>query len=126
MKKKSDHIQEIIIENISNLNFSVSLLAEQLQISTSHLREIVNEQFAMSPLQLIESIRLEKALRLLADGSSIDSARRQTGYTNSRTFRRTFKKRLYITPSACQQRLTAHKEQSQYIRHLKEILWPTR
>ena len=125
MQKKIDHIEEIIFRNISNYNFSVSLLAEQLQISTSHLREMVNEQFAMSPLRLIESIRLEKALQLLADGSSIDSARRQTGYTNPRTFRRTFKKRLSVTPSSCKQKLTTNPKQSKYLLKLTEKLWKT-
>ena len=95
-------IQTVISKNIADHNFGVEMLAHELNISISYLREIVNDYFRMNPQRLIEVIKMEKAIHLLYDGMPIDIVRNKTGYTNSRTFRRVFKKKTHIPPSAFQ------------------------
>jgi len=95
-------IQMVISKNIADHNFGVEMLAHELNISISYLREIVNDYFRMNPQRLIESIKMEKASQLLYQGLAIDVVRQKTGYTNSRTFRRVFKKKTHIPPSTFQ------------------------
>ena len=102
MKRRAQQIEKVILENISDYNFSVEILAEKLNISTSHLRETVNRFFFMSPHKLIESVKLQKAILMFCKGASIELVKREIGYINSRTFRRVFKKRLHCTPNGFQ------------------------
>jgi len=125
MKKKAQQIEKVISQNISNYNFSVEALAEELNISTSHLREITYRFFLMSPKKLVESIKLEKAILMFNSGASIELVKRKLGYLNSRTFRRIFKKRLDLTPNGCQEILNKNKFSSSILESLLFKLWET-
>ena len=123
MKTKVHQIEQFILENISNYNFSVEMLAQQLHMSTSHLRETSYCYFFMSPQKLIESFRLQKAILLFKKGLSIECVKIEIGYLHSRTFRRVFKKRLHITPSACKDILNRTRHKDRTIKQLLAKLW---
>jgi len=80
-------------------NFCVEMLAQELVISKSHLREFVCINYLMSPQKLIETIRLEHAIELLARDEKIYIVASKAGYCNIRSFRRAFLSRLGIIPS---------------------------
>ena len=123
MKRIVPFIKNVIIQNISNPDFSVIMLAEILKISPSHLRDIINRHFLMSPLSLIESFRLEKAIYLLSENKSVEFVKRATGYIHSRTFRRVFKKRLQQTPKACRDLFLKKEEKKPTLNALHQKLW---
>jgi AraC-like DNA-binding protein len=123
MKYDTQDIKNIIIKNMNNYNFSVAMLAEILDISPSHLRDIINQHFFMSPSRLIESLRLEKAVCLLQEGASLDSVRRKTGYIYARTLRRVFKKRLHKTPQECQEILLKTKAKLSALKTFQKEIW---
>lgn len=105
MKKNAQRIEKIILQNISNYNFSVEMLAGELNISTSHLYDTVNYFFSLSPHKLIESIKIQKALFMFNEGCSIKSVQKKLGYTNPRTIRRIFNKRLGLSPKDCRDKI---------------------
>lgn len=102
---KSKKIEKIIHQNLSNCHFSVDRLAEELGISVSHLRDKIYQIYFICPKSLIEIIKLEKAIFLLKEGHNIQITSIKLGYTNTRTFRRVFKKWLDIPPSKCRELL---------------------
>jgi AraC-like DNA-binding protein len=98
-KEISDIIKGIIQVNFRDPNFCVGKLSTVLKICESHLRDIISKNLKMSPQHLIETIRLEKALEHLSRGRSISEAMHCCGYSELRSFRNAFKKRLQISPS---------------------------
>jgi AraC-like DNA-binding protein len=108
MKCNPEKIEKIIKKNISNCHFSVERLAEELGISESYLRDKIFQIYCICPKNLIESIKLKQAIFLLNEGFNIQITAIKLGYTNTRTFRRVFKKWLDITPSECRELLIRH------------------
>jgi len=92
-------IENHIKERCFDKSFNVESLSEELQVSESYLREIININYHCSPHHLIETIRLEKAIRLLADyDMNIYSVCANVGYANLKTFRQAFKRRTGMSP----------------------------
>ena len=79
--------------------FDVGMLAAQLQVSPSYLREIAIIQFGTSPHRLIEWARLELALDLLRHENCIYKVSLLSGYNSVRSFRRSFRTQISMTPS---------------------------
>lgn len=94
-----------IEKNISNYQFSVIRLADEMGISYSYLYEIVNDQFGMSPLQLIETLKMERALRMVGNGIKMIKIYKRLGYGDIRSFREAFCKRLQMNYSTCRANL---------------------
>ena len=96
------HIEKIV-NAISNRYidrlFGVTELAYELNSSESNLREIVCMNFGMSPQKLIETIRLEKTIKLIATDSKQYSIAKTVGYSSTRSLRRAFQKRIGMSPS---------------------------
>ena len=91
-------IENHIRQRFDDRSFDVSALANELNISESYLREIVNLNYDCSPHHLIETIRLEKAVLLLNNGHmNIYSVCSKVGYSSRKTFRTAFKKRTGIS-----------------------------
>lgn len=100
--QRIDHIELIILQKFKDPQFDVRHLAEASNISIQYLYEVVYFSKGMSPRRLIETHRLAKALRLMADGTSnlmqicIDS-----GFQSYQTFRSAMKNRLGMAPRTC-------------------------
>ncbi len=98
--------------------------ANEIGISVSYLREMMWIEYNMSPRLLIETIRVENALELLAlDYQNLCQICKQTGFNNPKTFRRVFQKRIGISPSEFKQNLSTCEDSSAEIYRLKGILW---
>ena len=101
---------EILLQHIRkrfyDKSFGVHCCARELNLSESRLREIVNSNFNTCPQQLIETVRLEAAIKLIAEiNVSIYSVCSSTGYSNQKTFRQAVKKRLKLLPKELREKI---------------------
>jgi two-component system response regulator YesN len=105
-------IEEEIRKYYRDPDFTVQHLADKLNVSQSYLREIVHEEFMMSPQKLIEAIRLDESLPLLLTNMDIYTISIKIGYCHSRAYRRAFKNRFGISPYNFREKVKekAHKE----------------
>lgn len=106
--RAKSRILDSIEKNIPNYQFSVTRLANEMGISYTYLYEIVNDQFGMSPFQLIETLKMEKAIRMVANGIKMIKIYKKLGYGDIRTFREAFFKRLQMNYSTCRANLEKH------------------
>ena len=91
---------DIIEENISNSDFTVEKLAEEMNMSRMNLHLKLKEITGRSALELIRKIRFEKALSLLDEGRlTISQVADKTGFGSSSWFTTSFKKYMGETPS---------------------------
>jgi len=92
-------MNEIIEKNISNVDFSIDLLAEQLCISRSGLFAKIKTLVEMTPNELIQLVRLKKAAELLATQKyRINEICYQVGFNNPSYFSKCFQKQFGVLP----------------------------
>jgi AraC-like DNA-binding protein len=99
MLMQIDQIANAISNRYMDSLFGVTELAYELNMSESNLREIVCMNFGMSPQKLIETVRLEKTIKLISIDSKQYSIAKIVGYASTRSFRRAFQKRIGMSPS---------------------------
>jgi len=92
-------IEEVIMENIFDPRFGVAQLAQILGISATKLREKFNRQHSEGPRRYMEKIRLQKAVKLLQAGKSVNITYTAAGFGTSRGFRYAFKRSYNACPS---------------------------
>jgi signal transduction histidine kinase/DNA-binding response OmpR family regulator len=87
--------------NIANETLSVSFLAFEFAMSESTLLRQLKRLTGLSPMQYLQEIRLDKARRLLENRSydSIAKVADKVGYSDARSFSRSFKQRFGKLPS---------------------------
>lgn len=92
-------MNEIIEKNISNIDFSIDVLAEQLCISRSGLFAKIKTLVEMTPNELIQLVRLKKAAELLATQKyRINEICYQVGFNNPSYFSKCFQKQFGVLP----------------------------
>lgn len=92
-------MNEIIEKNISNVDFSIDVLAEQLCISRSGLFAKIKTLVEMTPNELIQLVRLKKAAELLATQKyRINEICYQVGFNNPSYFSKCFQKQFGVLP----------------------------
>lgn len=92
-------LNKIIEKNISNAEFSVDVLAEELNISRSGLFAKVKSLVDMTPNELIQLIRLKKAAQLLSEKEfRINEICYQVGFNNPSYFSKCFQKQFGMLP----------------------------
>jgi len=124
MSDLAENLLQIIGDYYSDPQFNVNALAEKTGKSTSFLREVVYTAYGMGVHELIETVRLEQAIKLLeANNEVIDLTRLKTGYAYSKTFRVAFRKRLKLTPQACRALLAEAKNKRSQAEALAKALW---
>ena len=124
MSNLAEVILQTIVDNYSNLQFNVNCLADKVGKSPSFLREVVYTAYGMGVHELIETIRLEQAIKLLgANGEIIDFTRIKAGYAYAKTFRAAFKKRLNLTPQECKNLLACAENKGCQLERLLKTLW---
>ncbi len=111
MKKISEEIEK----NISDENFNVEQLAENLTVSRSYLYRKIKELYDTSPVDLIRISRLKKALKIIHDGEyRISEVGMMVGITTPSYFTRLFQKQFGVSPKEyamqCQREADAQKE----------------
>jgi YesN/AraC family two-component response regulator len=95
-----EYAKRFIIENYSNVNLSVSYIAEQLHLSANYLSVLFKQVTGDNISTYITNLRLEKAKQLLSDPSvTMNNIAQTIGYSDSHYFAKVFKKMEGITPS---------------------------
>ncbi len=117
-------LDAVIRMNYRDQNFNVDELSRISRISLSHLRELVRLHYGFSPHFLIENIRLENSFYLLTLDFDISDISIEVGYANSQSYRRTFKRRLNLSPTEFKKLLNTD-EQNKLIKLniFKNYLW---
>ena len=87
-------------------------LAAHANVSTRHLTRVVRDELGMTPLEYVNSMRLELATGYLESGSSVAQAATLVGYSTPVAFRRAFVAKLGITPSEYQRRFQTTEHQA--------------
>lgn len=102
-QKDIDFILEMkhfIVENMMNLDLDVELLAEHFAVSLAQLHRKIKSLTGTTPNNLIKSIRLKKAYKLIRDGGfRVSEAAYQTGFNDPNYFTICFKKEFGENPS---------------------------
>lgn len=93
-------IYNILNENITNSEFSSEDLAKELGLSKSQALRKIKSLTGLTPNQLIQETRLQKALESIthSEGTMAEIAY-QVGYNSPAYFTRVFKKRFDILPT---------------------------
>jgi YesN/AraC family two-component response regulator len=91
---------DIINKHISDETFSVDLFAEEIAMSRSQLRRKLVALIGKSPGDLIRSIRLTKAAKLLEQHfGNISEIAAEVGFNNPANFAHSFKSYFGVSPS---------------------------
>lgn len=97
-KKLSKRIKEYIDAEYASQDLNISTTALHFKLSPSYLSTLYKEETGSSLLDCINTVRIEHAIELLKTQESITDIAVHTGFTNSGSFIRTFKKYMGITP----------------------------
>ena len=118
------NLENFIRGNISKQNFCVSEVADYFDVSVSYLYDFIAENYGTTLHKLIETYRLEKAIRLISEGVNFKNVCKECGYYRIRTFRGAFKRRLGISPLEFKRMLDEHFEfKEKLVRNYLGILW---
>jgi len=100
---KDDFIKQVvqIIEaHISDENFSVKMLADQLNMSQPTLYRKIKQRSELAAIDMIRSIRMSKAASLIMENKySIQEIAEMVGYNDTRTLRKHFIEQFGVAPS---------------------------
>lgn len=87
-----------------NSDLKISDLAEQLDIPSHHLSQIINQEYGLNFFDFVNQRRVAEAQKMLADNSyahyTILAIAIEAGFNNKASFNRIFKKYTGMTPSA--------------------------
>ncbi len=93
------HVLDSIGSNVSNPDFSVEKLASDVCMSRGNLHLKLKTITGKTPIELIRTIRMEKACDLLKDDNlSIAEIAEQTGFQTASYFITAFRRSLGMTP----------------------------
>ena len=96
-----DNILDFINKNYTDGNLSVCLVASHFNLSESYFSQFFKEQTGETFSSFLEKLRIELACSLIKTGNlSVDQIAQKTGYNNTNSFRRAFKKVTGVVPSA--------------------------
>ncbi|MCL2571768.1 MAG: helix-turn-helix domain-containing protein [Defluviitaleaceae bacterium] len=103
-KGRKEKLKESILSYINeyhhNSNLNVAILASHFNVAENYFSQFFSEQVGEPFSRYLERIRIEHACKLLEDNSiTIDNVALQSGYSNTNTFRRAFKRVTGTTPS---------------------------
>lgn len=99
--EKHKNIIERVRDRYVDYQFTVEHLANEVGLSLSQLRERIHFEYGMSPQELIETVRLEEAIKSLCKNKrqNLYELCATVGYMSLRTFLDAFKRRVGVTPT---------------------------
>lgn len=93
------------LEENSHLKVKVEELASRAAMSPRNFARAFVRETGMPPAKYIDQIRLERAIRFLEDTSNrIETVALESGFASAEQLRRTFQRRMGITPQAYRER----------------------
>lgn len=102
-EKENVFMQQVInvIEaNLSDENFNVKALAEQLNMSQPTLYRKMKQHSSLAVIDIIRSVRVSKAASLIMENKySIQEISERVGFSDARTLRKHFTEQFGVSPS---------------------------
>lgn len=92
-------INDSIQHHLSDPQFGVPELADQLYFSSSKLNRKMKSLTGTTPAEYIRNVRLQKAVELLKEGLNVTEAGWEVGFEDAVYFSKVFKKRFGHPPS---------------------------
>lgn len=90
----------IIEAHISDENFNVKMLADQLNMSQPTLYRKIKQRSELAAIDMIRSVRMSKAASLIMENRySIQEIAEMVGYSDTRTLRKHFTEQFGVSPS---------------------------
>lgn len=80
-------------------------LSREAALSKYHLLRTYKEAFGTTPYRQVLDLRLESALQLLAKGFTLEEIAYRMGFSDRRSFTKTFKKAYGVAPSAMREEM---------------------
>ncbi|MEO0573180.1 MAG: AraC family transcriptional regulator [Bacteroidota bacterium] len=97
--KRLAYIVQYVRKNIRN-PLSIKELSEKACMSESHFYKVFKQEMGISPIDFINTERIQKAMELLQDPSiNLTEVFLESGFTNRSYFNRMFKRQKGISPS---------------------------
>ena len=97
-------LRKLLENNLSESDFNVKKLSEDLNISTTHLYRKLKTLTGLSPVEFIRIFKLQKACELLSNSDlSIKEIGYRLGFNNLSYFVKCFREQFSLTPSAYRQ-----------------------
>lgn len=104
-KRLSESIRAYVKEHYRDCNMNISAIAEEIGITPRYMSKIFKEQTGISLLGYINDVRIEHAKELLkTTDKTVDEISEETGFANTRTFRRNFQKATGVTAASYKSR----------------------
>lgn len=98
-------LRQLLEENLSESDFNVKKLSEDLNISTTHLYRKLKALTGFSPVEFIRVFKLQKACEMLSNtNQSIKEIGYGLGFNNLSYFVKCFREQFGVTPSAFRQK----------------------
>jgi len=91
-------LQKMVGENMRDEEFSIDVLAEQMNMSRSSFYRKIKALTDQTPIEYLKVQRLERAAQLLRQGLRITEVAEQVGFTSSSYFAKCFKSRFGMLP----------------------------
>lgn len=93
-------IKQLVEENFTSADFSISYLADNFHVSIAYMSYLFKKEMGENFSDYVWALRLEKARELLlTTDMPIDDVSLAVGYVNASSFRRKFKQATGMTPS---------------------------
>ena len=90
----------LVNDNLPSSQFSVELIAQQLNMSSTTLRRRLQQVTGETPKSFITAIQMQKAVTLLTTTQlSVNDVAQQCGFNETSSFSRTFKRIYGVAPS---------------------------
>lgn len=93
-----ERMQEAITENLRDEDFSIDILAEQLNMSRSSFYRKIKALTGQTPTDYLKTARMNEAARLLREGCRSSEVCERVGFTSSSYFAKCFRAQFGVLP----------------------------
>ena len=97
-----DRATHLVIENISNTEFTIDNLCHEMAMSRTLFYNRLKSLTGKNPQEFIRLIRLQKAAELLKNGKNVAETAMDSGFVNPKYFSSLFKQHFGVQPSKYQ------------------------
>ncbi|MCB0560910.1 MAG: helix-turn-helix transcriptional regulator [Lewinellaceae bacterium] len=97
-------VRQYILENFHR-NIQLDELSREAALSKYHLLRTYKEAFGATPYRQVLDLRLGASKALLADGYTIEDIAFRLGFSDRRSFTKSFKKAFGVAPSVLRERM---------------------
>ncbi|MFA9388530.1 MAG: two-component regulator propeller domain-containing protein [Prolixibacteraceae bacterium] len=95
-----EHIQQLVIDNLSNQNLNVDFLVDEMKISRTLFFKKMKAASGYAPNEYLRMVKMKEAARMIkSSDKSMGEISAAVGFSDSNYFGKTFKKHFGFSPS---------------------------